>query len=73
MQALSAQVVLAHPPVSLAPVKGPRQESIQMVGYLIFEVQRVTFHFSALTFYWELFSDLTTNIFNFLRIFFFCL
>ena len=31
------QVVLAHPPASLAPVKGPRQEGIQMIGYLIFK------------------------------------
>src|SRR5699024_9061089 len=37
MQGLSAQVVLAHPPASLAPVKGPRQEGIQMIGYLIFK------------------------------------
>ncbi len=32
------QVVLAHPPASLAPVKGPRQEGIQTIGYSIFEV-----------------------------------
>ena len=31
------QVVLAHPPASLAPVKGPCQEGIQMIGYSIFK------------------------------------
>lgn len=33
-----AQVVLAHPPASLAPFTGPRQERIQVVGYSIFKL-----------------------------------
>lgn len=35
---LPAQVVLAHPPASLAPFSGPRQERIQVVGYSVFKL-----------------------------------
>lgn len=33
-----AQVVLAHPPASLAPFSEPRQERIQVVGYSVFKL-----------------------------------
>ena len=34
------QVVLAHPPKSLAPGQGARQESIQTIGYSVFKERR---------------------------------
>ena len=63
-----AQVVLAHPPASLAPLLEPRQERIQVVGYSLFKLHERAME-NPPHFYKEKVRGSTKIIFTFREVF----